>query len=48
MSDNKKKTNVWLVVGAIILIILLVVWLTYAMFLGDTDVAAFMPLLPSF
>lgn len=41
MSDSKKKNNFWLAFGAIVLIILLLAWLTYAMFLGDTDVAAF-------
>lgn len=31
----------WLVIGVIVLIVLLLVWLTVADFLGDTDVAAF-------
>lgn len=39
--NNRKKTNVWLVIGAVVLIILLLFWLTFAFFLGDTDVAAF-------
>ena len=43
MTDTKKKNKFWLVLGAIVLIVLLLVWLTYAMFLGDTDVAAFIP-----
>lgn len=43
---SKRKNNFWLVFGAIVLIVLLLVWLTYAMFLGDTDVQA-IPLLPS-
>ena len=47
MSDSKKKTNFWLILGAVVLIILLIVWLTVAMFTGDTDVAAFMPSLPA-
>lgn len=34
------KTNVWVAIGAIALIILLIVWLTVADFSGDTDVAA--------
>lgn len=37
MSGNK-KTNIWLIVGAIVLILLLIFWLTGAMFTGDTDV----------
>lgn len=46
MTDYDKKhnrrTNFWVAVGAVILIILLLVWLTYADFFGDTDVAAFL------
>lgn len=38
---KKSKTNVWLVVGVIVLIVLLLLWLTVADFLGDTDVAAY-------
>ena len=38
---SKKTQKVWLAVGALILIVLLLVWLTYANLLGDTDVAAF-------
>lgn len=45
MSDydkkNKKRTSLWVAIGAIVLIILLLVWLTVADFFGDTDVAAF-------
>lgn len=43
MSGKKKqsKTNLWLAIGALFLIILLIIWLTVADFLGDTDVAAF-------
>lgn len=41
MSKPKKQTNTWLVVGVIVLIVLLLLWLTFADFLGDTDVAAF-------
>ncbi len=41
MSDKDKKSkSLWVAIGAIILIILLIVWLTYASLLGDTDVAA--------
>ena len=42
--DNKKKDHsgikLWLVIGVIMLIILLLLWLTVADMLGDTDVAA--------
>ena len=38
---NKNKTSAWVAIGAVVLIILLLVWLTYADLLGDTDVAAF-------
>lgn len=43
-SRNKKKskTPVWVAIGAIFLIILLIVWLTFADLTGDTDVAAFL------
>lgn len=37
---NKKSTKVWLAVGAIVLIILLLVWLEFAFLSGDTDVTA--------
>lgn len=44
MSDKRKvSTKVWVAVGAIILIILLIVWLTFASLAGDTDVAAMLP-----
>lgn len=44
MSDSSRNRNkIWLAIGAIILIILLIVWLTYANLLGDTDVAASIP-----
>lgn len=36
--------NVWIGIGAAVLIILLIVWLTGATLAGDTDVAAFIPL----
>ena len=41
MARPKKQTNVWIVVGVIVLIVLLLLWLTFADMLGDTDVAAF-------
>lgn len=47
MSDSKNKNKFWLIVGAVILIVLILVWLTFAMFMGDTDVAAFIPALPA-
>lgn len=40
MKDKYSKRNVWLAIGAIVLIILLIFWLTWADLLGDTDVAA--------
>ena len=41
MSDKKKKNgNILVVIGACVLIILLLVWLTMADLWGDTDVAA--------
>ena len=47
MTDRKKKTNIWLIIGAILLIALIIYWLWIAMFTGDTDVAAFIPALPA-
>lgn len=41
---NKRNTSIWVAIGAAILIILLLVWLTYADLLGDTDVAAQLPI----
>lgn len=37
---NNKKTKIWLAIGAIVLIILLLVWLEFAFLAGDTDVTA--------
>lgn len=37
------RTNIWLAIGAAILIILLLIWLTFASLTGDTDVAACIP-----
>ncbi len=42
----KTKINIWVAIGAAILIVLLLVWLTVAFLAGDTDVAAFIA--PSF
>lgn len=44
---RRKKSNAWIVVGVIVLIILLIVWLTIADIWGDTDVAACLPPLSS-
>ncbi len=46
MSDKdykKSRVNMWLVIGALVLIALLIVWLTIADLWGDTDVAAGAP-----
>ena len=41
-SFNKKsRTSVWVAIGAIFLIILPIIWLTFADLTGNTDVAAF-------
>ena len=46
MSDYDKRhrnhTTLWVAIGAIVLIILLLMWLTDAFLMGDTDVAAFL------
>lgn len=36
----RRRTNVWLVAGVIVLIVLLFGWLTFADIAGDTDVSA--------
>lgn len=43
-SRYKKKpgTSVWVAIGAIFLILLLIIWLTFADLTGNTDVAAFL------
>lgn len=41
-STRKNKTSVWVAIGAIFLIILLILWLTFADLTGNTDVAAFL------
>ncbi len=38
--DRNRRTNLWVGIGAIVLIVLLIVWLTIADLWGDTDVAA--------
>ncbi|MCC8070181.1 MAG: hypothetical protein LIO90_00060 [Bacteroidales bacterium] len=43
---SNSRRNTWLVIGALVLIILLILWLTIADLWGDTDVAAWIsPLL---
>lgn len=37
---KKKSTKIWVAIGAIVLIILLIVWLEFAFLAGDTDVTA--------
>lgn len=39
-KENKSRVSTWLVIGVLVLIALLLVWLTVADLLGDTDVAA--------
>lgn len=43
-SRNKRnsRTSVWVAIGAIFLIILLIIWLSFADLTGNTDVAAFL------
>ena len=38
---SRRRLNLWLVIGVLVLIILLFVWLTVADFTGNTDVAAY-------
>lgn len=42
IMSNKRKTSakVWTVIGVVVLIVLLLLWLTDAMSMGDTDVNA--------
>ncbi len=46
MSNSRtrrtNRTSVWVAIGAIFLIILLIIWLTFADLTGNTDVAAFL------
>lgn len=42
-----KKRNVLLIIDCVVLIVLLLAWLTFAMFTGDTDVNCIqLPVLP--
>lgn len=38
---KKNNTSLWVALGAIFLIILLIIWQTFADLTGNTDVAAF-------
>ncbi|MDE6278108.1 MAG: hypothetical protein K2M06_08375 [Muribaculaceae bacterium] len=42
-NSRRKRTriNIWVAIGAIFLIVLLILWLTFADLTGNTDVAAF-------
>ena len=40
--DKTNRTSIWVAIGAIFLIILLILWLTFADLTGDTDVAAYL------
>lgn len=46
-KDNSRRRlsngKLWLAIGVAVLVILLLLWLTFADLLGDTDVAAFIP-----
>jgi len=39
-SSRVNRSSIWVAIGAVILIILLIIWLTMADIAGDTDVAA--------
>jgi len=41
-SKKPGRISVWMAIGAIFLIILLIIWLTFADLTGNTDVAAFL------
>lgn len=41
-TKKRNRTSIWVALGAIFLIILLIIWLTFADLMGDTDVAAFL------
>ena len=41
-TSRRNRINVWVAIGAIILIILLIIWLTFADLTGNTDEAAFL------
>jgi len=39
---NRHNASIWVATGAIFLIILLIIWLTFSDITGNTDVAAFL------
>lgn len=41
-ESSRRRTPIWIAIGAIFLIILLIIWLTFADLTGNTDVAAFL------
>ncbi|MEZ3577038.1 MAG: hypothetical protein K1W01_06050 [Muribaculaceae bacterium] len=41
-TRKSSRTPVWVAIGAIFLIILLIIWLTFADLTGNTDVAAYL------
>lgn len=42
-KSRRRKINIWMVIGVVVLVLLLIFWLTWADLLGDTDVAAYVP-----
>ncbi|MDE7408344.1 MAG: hypothetical protein K2M76_07980 [Muribaculaceae bacterium] len=40
IREKKMRTSIWVGIGAVLLILLLIIWLTVADMSGDTDVAA--------
>lgn len=42
--NRNNKVQLWISIGAVILIILLIIWLTEADLWGDTDVSAILPI----
>ena len=45
--DRRRRINIWMCIGVAVLIILLLLWLTWADLLGDTDVGNFVENRPS-
>lgn len=37
---RRRRVNTWVAVGAVVLIVILIIWLSIALASGDTDVAA--------
>lgn len=44
-NNKQRRTQLWVSIGAVVLIILLILWLTIADLWGDTDVQAIMPVI---